>query len=126
MILLDTNVLVRMLIGGTAAAEMVPQWIGAGEDLCTAAIAWYEFVSGPVDDEGVALVSAAIGDRILPFTADCAREAARIWNATGRVRRMRVDAMIGATAIVFGASVATSNIDDFRPFGEFGPSVVAV
>ena len=125
-ILLDTNVLVRMLVGGTAAAEAVSRWIAAGESLGTSAVCWYEFESGPVDAAGLALASTAIMDRILPFTADHAREAARLWNAAGRVRRRRVDAMIAAVAVVSGARLATSNVDDFRPFGDLGLAVAAV
>jgi predicted nucleic acid-binding protein len=119
-ILLDTNVLIRMLVAGTPAADRVSRWIGAGEDLCTSAICWYEFVSGPVDDEGIALVSAAIADRVIPFTADHARESSRLWNATGRARRMRIDAMVAAAAIVTGAELATETRDDFTPFVAFG------
>jgi predicted nucleic acid-binding protein len=119
-ILLDTNVLIRMLVAGAPAAGRVSRWITAGEDLCTSAICWYEFVSGPVDDEGIALVSAAIADRVIPFTADHARESSRLWNATGRARRMRIDAMVAAAAIVTGAELATENRDDFTPFVAFG------
>lgn len=125
MILLDTNVLIRMLVQGTAAATQVSRWIATGTDLCTSAVCWYEFVSGPVDEEGVALVSAALADRVIPFTADQAREASRLWNATGRRRRMRVDAMVAAAAIVAGGELATGNRDDFVPFTELGLELVA-
>jgi predicted nucleic acid-binding protein len=124
-ILLDTNVLIRMLVQGTAAAGLVSRWIAAGEDLCTSAVCWYEFVSGPVDDEGVALVTAALADRILPFTADHAREASRLWNARGRQRRMRIDAMVAAATIVVGGELATENRDDFVPFTGLGLELVA-
>ena len=120
MILLDTNVLIRMLVEGTSAADRVSRWIASGEDLCTSAICWYEFVSGPVDDEGIALAGAAIADRVIPFTADHARESSRLWNATGRARRMRIDAMVAAASIVTTAELATENREDFAPFVSFG------
>ena len=124
MILLDTNYLIRMLVKGSAAATEVSGWIAAREHLCTSAICWYEFVSGPVDDEGVVLVTSALADRIIPFTADHAREASRLYNGTGRSRRMRIDAMIAAATIVAGAVLATANREDFFPFESFGLELV--
>lgn len=79
------------------AAVRVSRWIATGADLCTSVVCWYEFVSGPVDEEGVSLVSAALADRVIPFTADQAREASRLWNLTGRNRRTRIDAMVAVT-----------------------------
>jgi predicted nucleic acid-binding protein len=120
MILLDTNFLIRMLVQGTEAAVRVSDWIGEREQLCTSSICWYEFVTGPVDDHGVGLVVAALNNRIVPFTGDHAREAARLYNATGRQRRMRIDAMVAATAIVGNAMLVTENTDDFAPFVDYG------
>ena len=94
MILLDTNVLIRMLVEGTLAADRVSRWI--------------------------ALAGAAIADRVIPFTADHARESSRLWNATGRARRIRIDAMISAASIVTTAELATENRDDFAPFVTIG------
>ena len=79
-------------------AEEVSAWLEHGEDLCTSGIAWYEFLSGPVDAEGVDLMRAVIQDRVLPFAGDTASEAARLFNGCGRIRRLRVDAMIAASA----------------------------
>jgi predicted nucleic acid-binding protein len=119
-ILLDTNYLIRMLVKGTAVAAHVSQWITAGHPLATSAICWYEFVTGPVDEQGTGVVMEALDERIIPFTADYAREAARLYNATGRRRQMRIDAMIAATAIVTNAHLATENRDDFASFEPLG------
>lgn len=116
MILLDTNYLIRSLVEGTREAEDVSGWVNDGEDLCTSSIAWYEFLSGPVDDEGTDLMRAVLQDRVIPFVADTASEAARLFNACGRVRRLRVDAMIAASAILTDSLLATENRDDFRVF----------
>jgi predicted nucleic acid-binding protein len=120
MILLDTNYLIRVLIAGTREAAQISDWLAASREFCTAAIAWYEFLSGPVDDDGVDIVSQLIDARVLPFTSDVAREAALLFNATGRNRRLRVDAMIAATAIVADATLATANTGDFANFRDHG------
>lgn len=124
MILLDTNYLIRMLVQGTVPAGQILEWLRRRETLATSSICWYEFVSGPVDDEGTALVLSALDDRILPFTGAYAEEASRLYNATGRRRRMRIDAMIAATAIATNALLATENREDFLPFVQFGLSIV--
>ncbi len=120
MILLDTDYLIRMLVNGTQEAERVSDWVRANEPLITSSICWYEFESGPVDAEGISLVTGVLRDRIIPFTGDHAREAARLYNNTGRQRRLRIDAMIAATAIVTGATLATANSGDFEPFIPLG------
>lgn len=124
MILLDTNYLIRVLVADSNEAERVSAWLALPEEFCTSAIAWYEFRCGPVDDEGVAIVRDLVGDRVIPFSAEEASEAARLWNAAGRNWKTRVDAMIAATALVAGASLATENADDFRMFTEVGLRLV--
>lgn len=124
MILLDTNYLSRLLIEDTLEATQVDRWFTRGEELCTSAIAWYEFRSGPVDEEGINLVHAVIDGRILPYTGDQADESARLFNAAGRARRLRIDAMIAAAAIVTNAELATRNHDDFAPFLPYGLRLV--
>ena len=120
MILLDTNILIRMLVPGSPAAQQVVGWIAERAELCTSAVCWYEFISGPVDSHGIDLVTQTIAGRIIPFTADQAQEASRLFNATGRLRRMRIDAMIAAAAIVSNAWLATANSADFQTFTSFG------
>lgn len=119
MILLDTNYLIEVLVKDSPEAAKIRAWLPS-EDLCTTAIAWYEFLSGPVDEEGVALVSALLRDRVIPFSGDQAQEGARLWNATGRQRRLRIDAMIAAAAVVSGAELATANLGDFETFRPYG------
>lgn len=124
MILLDTNYLIRALIDGTDEAAQVTEWLNEGEELCTSAISWYEFVSGPVDPEGMELIHRVIGGRVLPFVQDTAVEAARLFNLGGRVRRLRVDAMIAASAIIVNAYLATEKTADFRIFAKGGLRVI--
>lgn len=116
MILLDTNYLIRALVDQTDEAAQVSEWLDEGEELCTSAISWYEFVTGPVDTDGVELIRTVLQGRILPFVQDTAAEAARLFNAAGRMRRLRVDAMIAASAIMVNAYLATENTADFTAF----------
>lgn len=58
--------------------------------------------------------------RIIPFDEQQADEAARLLNATGRRRNLRVDSMIAGAAITANARLATSNQADFRPFVRHG------
>jgi predicted nucleic acid-binding protein len=58
--------------------------------------------------------------RIIPYTADQAVESARLFNAAGRPRGLRVDAMIAAVAVVADARLATTNTKDFARFEPFG------
>jgi len=118
-ILLDTNYLIGLLVPGSEEAGLIEKW-HAETELCTSSVAWYEFLSGPVDDEGVEIVYALIGGRVIPFTADQAAEAARLYNAAGRVRGLRADVMIAAAAVVANAELATANAEGFLPFEAFG------
>lgn len=120
MILLDTNYLIRALVPGSVEAAAIFGWIDAQEDLCTSSVCWYEFLCGPVDEEGVIVVRAILRERILPFTGDQAAESSRLFNAVGRKRSLRVDAMIAAAAIVANAELATANFDDFAGFEPLG------
>jgi predicted nucleic acid-binding protein len=124
MIILDTNYLIRSLVEGTSEALRIVDWIQTGETLCTSGVAWYEFLCGPVDDEGIFVVRSLLNERILPFTADQAAEAARLFNETGRKRNLRVDAMIASAAIITGAELATENIRDFTNFTPMGLKMI--
>jgi toxin FitB len=56
----------------------------------------------------------AFGDRIVPVTTDVARE----WGTLSQFRTIPVpDALIAATAKVYGWTVITRNIKDFEPTG---------
>jgi len=124
MVLLDTNYLIRLLIEGSREAERIRAWVEAGEELSTSVIPWYEFLRGPVDDRGVDLVRWVLHDRILPFTMAQAQESSRLFNACGRKRNLRVDAMIAAAAIVSNVSLATANVGDFSSFVPLGLRLV--
>lgn len=120
MICLDAN----FLIGGVSEARPESRhlfaWAAAGETFCTAAPAWYEFLCGPVTPAQIETMLAFLKGGIIPFAADQAQVAARLFNAAERPRRLRVDAMIAATAISQQAALATLNTADFKLFTSHG------
>ncbi len=120
MICLDAN----FLIGGVSEARPESRhlltWAAAGETFCTAAPAWYEFLCGPVTAAQIHTMQAFLEGGIIPFAADQAQVAARLFNAAARPRRLRVDAMIAATAISQQAALATLNTADFKLFTSHG------
>jgi predicted nucleic acid-binding protein len=119
MICLDTNYLIRALIPGTTEALAVEQWLEANESLCIPTVAWYEFLCGSTAEEEQ-LALALLDGGILPFGEIEAQSAAAGFRSLNKPRRLRVDAMIAATAIVAKASLATNNRKDFLPFVPHG------
>jgi predicted nucleic acid-binding protein len=123
MICLDTNYLIRSLMPGTMEASRMIAWTKAGLILATPAVVWYEFLCGPVSSLQVDTMRAFVRD-IVSFGESYATESARIFNAVGRARRLRVDVMIAGTAIALGAPLATNNVADFSIFLEHGLELV--
>ena len=119
MICLDTNYLILGLVPESGEAEELIVWSEDGERFCTASTSWYEFMCGPVNATQVSTMRGVV-ESILPFGPPQAEEAARLYNATGRRRRLRVDAMIASAATTNNIPLATSNRDDFTPFVPFG------
>jgi predicted nucleic acid-binding protein len=110
---LDTSFLILALAKGTSEAKALRRWLAQSEPLTMSAIAWGEFLCGPVEGDAVELARRIVGEPIA-FTAKHATEAAGIFNASGRKRGSFADCMIGAVAIAAGARLATSNLADFR------------
>jgi len=67
MIHLDTNHLIGLLVKGSVAALEVDGWLATGESLATSAIAWTEFLNGPVSPLEVSRTEAVLQSRITPF-----------------------------------------------------------
>ena len=124
MICLDTNYLVRGLVKGSRESADLVRWYQSNELLMSAAPAWYEFLCGPVASRHIQIVRGFLSGGVIAFEEVQAIEAARLFNAVGRTRRLRIDAMIAATAIVAGARLATSNAQDFKAFVPHGLTIV--
>ena len=123
MICLDTDYLILGLVADSAEADDLIAWGEAGQSFCAPSVAWYEFLCGPVGSTQVSTMRAVV-QSILPFGLEQAREAARLFNGSGRMRRLRVDAMIAASAITHSVPLATSSTHDFAAFVPLGLRLV--
>jgi predicted nucleic acid-binding protein len=120
MICLDANFLIGGVIEARPESHQLLAWAEAGETFCTAAPAWYEFLCSPVTTAQIETMQAFLTGGIIPFTAEQARVAAELFNLAQLPRRLRVDAMIAATAISRQAALATLNAADFKIFAPHG------
>jgi len=120
MIHLDTNYLIGLLIQSSPQALDVDGWLSASEALATSAIAWSEFLNGPVTPLEISRIESVLQFRILAFGRAEAVLAAELFNQTGRRRGSRFDCLIAATAILSQAEMATANQSDFKIFVPHG------
>ncbi len=98
----------------------------AGQTLATSAIAWTEFINGPVTPLELSRAEAVLQSRIIPFGQKEAVLAADLFNKTGRRRGSRFDCLIAATAITAQAEVATLNEPDFKVFAPHGLKLAVI
>ena len=119
MIHFDTSFLIRALVKGTPAEKRLLEWRGRGEVFGMSAVAWSEFLCGPLprDLKQVATRMIALPE---PFLASDAEIAADLFNLTGRRSRSLADCQIAAVAMRVNAAISTSNESDFKPFVQFG------
>ena len=120
MIQLDANYLILSAIASTPQNADLQRWLSQGEETSASAIAWMEFVTGPVQPEVIDSVRQIIEDRIVPVGRDEAELAASLFNLAGRKQALRYDCLIAATAILAGARLATANRSDFSLFVPHG------
>lgn len=123
MIHLDTSFLIAALVRGSQEDELLRAWLRSGESLGISAVAWAEFLCGPVGASELELASRVVGARV-PFEEEQAARSAELFNASGRRRGSLADCMIAATSIVSGASLATANLDDFMRLVPHGLELV--
>jgi Predicted nucleic acid-binding protein, contains PIN domain len=114
---LDTNFLVALEDEQSPETARITRWIQQNRDVRVSAVAWAEFLCGPVGDT---TIMEALLPSPVPFEAKDAAKAATLFNATGRRSRSLQDCMIAAAAILADAELATSDMKDFRRFAKFG------
>jgi len=114
-ICLDANYLILGATHGTLEAERIYGWLKKGEPIITASVCWYEFRCGPVSETQLDFMRSFLSE-IRPFAELEAEMAGRLFEAAGRKRSLKTDAMIAATALAARAKLATNNLEDFRKF----------
>ncbi len=124
MIHLDTSFLIRALVPGTPQDELLRQWLADGTPLAVSAIAWTEFLCGPLQAKEIMLAEQLIGE-ILSFTTEDAAVAAELFNRAGRRRGSLMDCMVAASALRRDLPLATVNPADFRRLEASGLRVLA-
>ena len=123
MIHVDTGFLIGALRHGSVEDRRLRSWLAGGEQIGISAISWTEFLCGPVELHDVELARQVI-DEPVPLLAVDAGTSARLFNVTGRRRGSLNDCMIAAIALRVDASVATTNVTDFRRFEPAGLRLV--
>ena len=119
MIHLDTSFLIRAFPTGSSEERALEAWIDADETLAMSAVAWMEFLSGPLEPSELEFATGII-DHHIDFAPAHAEIAARLFNISGRRRKLFADCMIAATAIAENAPIATTNERDFHRFESEG------
>jgi predicted nucleic acid-binding protein len=109
---LDTSFLIRALVASSPESALLATWLGESALIGMSAVAWAEFLCGPVSDSQAGLARDVLGEAVA-LTGDDAVLAARLFNRAGRRRGTLVDCLIAATAIRTGAELATANRADF-------------
>ncbi len=119
MIHLDTNFLIDALVPGSAQETQIIGWLNAGETMEISAIAWGEFLCGPLS-----ATAEAFARQLLPIAEPLERfdaeKAAELFNLTGRRSKSYTDCCIAAVAIRLQSPLATSNRSDFFPMTSHG------
>lgn len=116
---LDTNFLIGASQLGSPVRARVEQWLRAGEPLHISAVAWAEFLCGPLRP-GEEAACFCLLQTIHSVDTKVATLAARLFNATGRRSRSFPNCLIAATALTEAQPLATENMADFLPFISHG------
>ena len=119
MIHIDTSFMIRALEPDSEADRKLRVWLHRYEPLAMSAIAWAEFLCGPIEPAQIELTARIVPSRV-PFEEDDARIAAGLFNASGRRRGSLTDCMIAASAVRMNAKLATVNRADFQRFADSG------
>lgn len=119
----DANALIA-LPAWIANNHFVVARVAAGETAAVSAIAWYEFLNGPLGEKEASLAHAFVRSSIVAVTEQHAALAAELFNGAGRRRALKTDALIAAVAIHAKADFVTLNLDDFKPFAAAGLRIV--
>jgi len=111
---LDTSALVDALTGPRRSAGTLRRIVEQGDRVQLSSFVLYEWLRGPRSPAELADQELLFPrNDAIPFTADEAAAAARLYAAVRRARGREIDLAIAACAITHGASLWTLNPDDF-------------
>jgi predicted nucleic acid-binding protein len=111
----DTSALVDALTGPRRSLDALIGLAEAGHRLSLSSIVLYEWLRGPRTRQELAVQEDLFPrDRAVPFGADQAVIAARLYGAIIRPRGREIDLAIAACALHDGATLWTLNRADFR------------
>lgn len=116
---LDTNFLIHALQRGSREDQLLRAWLAADVSVGISAMAWAEFLCGPVEDAQRDLARRLIVTPV-PLDVGSAERAAAMFNDTGRRRGSLGDCLIAATTVNAGAELATRNVADFKRLSDAG------
>lgn len=115
MIHFDTNALIALPQWARDGHAVVDRVLG-GETVAVCAMVWYEYLIGPVAEREAEMAHAFLSGNIEPIGESDGALGAELFNAAGRRRTLKSDALIAAAAIRAEADFVTINVDDFEPF----------
>lgn len=118
LVALDANFLVAARKRGSKEGSRLERWFQLDCVIEISAVAWSEYLCGPVSDDEVVICRGLIA-RVESFVEKDAALAGQLFNDTGRRSRSHADCMIAAHAIRREAVLATLNWRDFRLFERF-------
>ena len=121
---LDTNALIALADPGGSVVKIVRDHVQSGTLPAASAVAWHEFVRGPLMPDELLRVERVVGARIQHVSRGTSELAARLFNATGRHRASTADCFIAANAIEQDAELLTADGDDFKLFAPLGLKLV--
>lgn len=119
----DTSFLVRSLVAGSPESRSMAAWLEAGRPVAISAIAWAEFLCGPLTADDRSDAAQLLGEP-LPLLARHGELGAELFNLTGRRRSSLPDCLIAAVAIDAQAPLATGD-RGFERFVEAGLHVAS-
>jgi predicted nucleic acid-binding protein len=122
---LDTNVLALAFTEETPAQLKIDQWVAEGVSLEVCAIAWAEYLCGPILP-----IHEALARRLFPLPepilACDAERAASLFNLSGRRKGSLPDCLVAAVALRCGVPLATADAAHFKAYEPHGLNLIEV
>lgn len=111
----DTSALVDALTGPRRSLDVLVRLTGEGHRLSISTLVLYEWLRGPRTRVELSVQEELFPRaRTVPFAAEQAAMAARLYAAAARPRGREIDLAIAACALHDGAALWTLNPADFR------------